>query len=190
MLQIKREGSKENFLDMLYNDFGFSELAISYNYVKDGETCFSKWVKYSTLMHLDWDDAVPNQPFLITKQQFINKASHRSILDVELLFDIDDTKWKEGYTFMSIESKAIGIYNQLKDKGVNPIAYHSGGKGYHISVVLPQLKGLCDYERREIKSSILKFYKSDLQKACSRVMISMELEPHRKSGKIKCEVRL
>ena len=195
-MQIRKEPSesKENFMYRLFNDFGDTEVAFAYNYKKDGETRYSKWVKYSELMQLEPEDFIKSCfPLKISRQNFIQKACHRTILDVEILFDIDDCTEKIGgeviWVYDSVLDKAITIFEELRSLGKCPVLYSTGSRGCHISVVEPKLKFMNYLDRRKFKEQILSYYGAELLKAC-KSSIAMEGCEHWKSGKIKKEVTI
>lgn len=185
--------SKEDFLFYLFNELGYDELCLCYNYKdKDDELQFSRWVKYKDLMNLNPDEYIPCFPIKITRKKFIEKVTHRSILDIEVLFDIDYCEVMLDtipYTFPTIKDKAIWVIENLKKQRYQPVTYFTGSKSYHISVLLP-LRELNPFHRIQIKQKLLYKYGADTQKASDRCLISMEGSKHYKSGKIKEEVKL
>ena len=175
--------SKSQFLWFLMNKLGY-DVQIAYNYKKDdGTIMFSKWKSFMWLLEQEPDKY--NTELRCTRQKFIEKATHRSVLDIEIMIDID-----EKGEFNSIKEQAINIVNKLKEKNISYTCCFSGSKSYHISILIPQLRGFSDYERTRIKHNFLKMVDSDLLKASCRNMIAMEGEPHWKTGKIKREVLL
>lgn len=174
--------SKDEFFWHILNDLGCSDFALAYSFKrKDGSIGFSKWVTYMSLLHLDFKDRVPGT--FDTRQQFIQKASHRTILDIEILIDIDG----EGQ-FKTIKNKARAICRKLTKFGFEYTCCSTGSKGYHISLLFPTLRG--DPDAQIFRSSFLSWIGADVQKASSRAMIALEGEPHWKSGIIKAEVGL
>lgn len=189
MKQIIFDSTKEDFLYMLYNDMGATDLAVSYNYVKDNSLRFSKWVRYNTLMHLDFKDRVPGLPYFMTKQRFISKVTHRTVLDIELMIDVDDNLYHFGLrTMPNIFNKSVSIYDRLRDGGFQPVMYWTQNKSFHISVIIPELRGLSKYYKEQFKEQVLDYYGGDMMKKSSRCMIAMENSIHYKSGKIKIRV--
>ena len=120
-----------------------------------------------------------------TREEFIKKATHRSVLDIELLIDID-----EAGEFASIKEKAQNIVKKLDHNNVIHTIYFSGSKSYHISILMPELREQDPYKRSEIKRDILSSLGADTQKASNRNMIALEGESHWKTGKQKLEVKL
>lgn len=174
--------SKENWLWFLSNKLGF-DVEICYNYRKKDIVLYSKWVSYLWLQHFDQDEFIKD--LRCTRKEFIKRASHRSVLDIELVIDID-----EPGECNTIKEKAQKLVSKLKEKGIIHTIYFSGNKSYHISILIPDLRNFSDYHRTKFKRDILSSLGADTQKASSRNMISFEGEPHRTSGKYKIEVTL
>ena len=175
--------SKEDWLWYLFNKLGYSELAVCNNYTgTDGEMYFSKWITYNELLYLG-----PSYK----KNIIIKRATHRTILDIEIMFDIDDLIMPIGnskFKFASIELKSKFIFQKLKELGKQPVVYFTGNKSYHISIIIPELRRLSNYQRSNYKEKILKKFGGDLMKKSNRCMISMEDELHYRSGKPKSRV--
>lgn len=170
--------SKEEYFWYLSNKLGFDNLEICYSYYQNGEKYFSKWISFLWLMEQE-----PNiyiQKIHMTREEFINKSSHRSVLDFEIMIDID-----EKGRFKSIKNKTIAILNKLNRAGIKYSCYFSGSKSYHVSILLPELKWCSPKLRTKIKEVFLKSFGGDLQKASLRNMIALEGEPHWKTNKIK-----
>ena len=165
----KNEGV-DSFLHRLYNDLGFTDLCISYNYQNHGPMMFSKWIPYTKIMHMEREN----------KLLLLNKITHRSILDIEIMFDIDEQE-----PYKSIVQKAAHIYHGLKEEGYEPITYFTGSKSYHISIIETNLRKMSSYLRSTLKRKKIALYGCDLMKSASRCMIAMEGAKHYKSGKRK-----
>lgn len=183
--------SKEDWLWYLYNKLGCKNLALSHTFEKDGELCWSRKVKYETLLHLDFKEHIFKDIYF-TREMFIYKATHRTILDIEIMLDVDDSKrplldveGESDYWFSSIHQKTISIVNELRRKGQGFVCYHTGNKGYHISFILPWLRQYRKHDREVIKEQILWYYGGDLLKKSEKVTIALENELHRKTGKPK-----
>lgn len=171
--------SIESFLFRIYNKFGYRDLCLAYSH---GDQ-FSKWIKYENLMHLeDWQYVKGTTD---KKREFINKVTHRSILDIELLFDIDDLNVLGIKVYDTIKEKAMYIYFYLKKKGLNPVMYFTGSKSYHISVIIPKLRQWSKYRRTKYKEEKLIMLGGDTMKKSDRCLISLENCIHYKSGVIK-----
>jgi hypothetical protein len=151
---------------------------------------FSKWIRYEDLMHLGQKELVPGT--MQYKRNFMRDATHRSVLDIELMLDIDDKVNPEDpeRPFASIWKKAIHVYNEIRRRNqlIKPVMSFTGSKSYHLSIIMPQLRDCKAQQRNRLKSALLGLYGADLQKKADRCMISMEGEMHYKSGKKKYEV--
>lgn len=169
--------SKEEFLYHLTNNFGY-DVEISYNYEKNGQRLFSKWRSYLWLSQYEPCDYVPE--LRMTRKEFIDKVTHRSILDIEILIDIDDPK-----PFDSIEEKFFWVKQELDKRKLSYTVYFSGSKSYHISLLFPELRNYPKHVLFEMKKRFLEFLGADVQKAAVRTMIAFEGEPHWKTGKRK-----
>lgn len=180
----KNYSKQEYLFGLLYNKLGFDvEICYSWN-AEDGTKLFSKWKKASWLLQFEPNEYI--KELYMTRDEFINKASHRSVLDIEIMFDIDD----KGF-FDSIEQKAIALCQYLEDKGIKYSCYFSGSKSYHISYLMIELRLVNKYVREQFKRrEIGDFVQTDIQKASNRNMIAMEGEPHWKTGVVKKEVKL
>ena len=175
--------SKDGFLWRLYNDWGCSDLRIACSWQTPNGLIFSKWYKYHKLLQYPRTTYLPD--IKMQRQQFIDKASHRTVLDIELLIDVDEVG-----KFKSIRNKAISICKKLNAANIAYSCHFTGSKSYHISIIVPQLRGCKHYEAMDIRGKLLKHLGADIQKASSNSMIAMEGEPHYKSGKIKEKVLL
>jgi len=176
--------TKVDFLYYLYNNLGCNDLRLCYSYPKqDGSVGFSKWVYFRVLASLNDKDIVPGQN--ITTKEFLVKCSHRTVLDIELMIDIDE-KGK----FLSIKNHARSICRKL-DKANIPYSCHfTGSKSYHISVLFPKFRFMKPSDVKELKSLFLSVVGADTLKSSDNSMIAIEGEPHYRSGKIKKEVSL
>ena len=134
--------NKQDFLWYIYNKLGCKDLALAYSYKdKEGSLRFSKWMLYEELEKYNPNDYIDK--VYCTKLQFINKASHRSILDIEMLLDIDD-KGK----YKSIKNKAIAICKRLKYKKIDYVCSFTGSKSYHISILIPEIRTISKEQLR------------------------------------------
>lgn len=180
--RIKRyEGQSNNeFFWFLTNKLGFN-VEICHNYFVNGTKMFTKWKNFLSLLELEPDEY--NKELHMTRQQFIERATHRSVLDIEVMIDIDE----KGY-FNSIKEASENICERLKKANISFTCCFSGSKSYHISMLFRDLRDLDHYSRAEKKQKILNFLGADLQKASSRNMIALEGVAHWKTGKTKLEV--
>lgn len=171
-----------------YNDYGFTQLWLqTCKRNEEGEPIFSKRIKYEKLLELDDNDYIKEA--YCTKKTFLEKASHRSILDIELVIDIDEPK-----PFNNNEEKARNTVIKLKSRGIKNIkCYKTGSKGYHIHIIFKEL-ALYRHEKGGInkiideKQRVLKYLGGDLLKSSHRTGIALEHAKHWKSGKVKEEV--
>jgi len=176
--------NKQDFLWYIFNNLGCRELTLAYSYKdKDDNLRFSKWLKYEELEKYNPNDYI--ESVYCTKQQFIEKVSHRSVLDIEILMDIDD-KGK----YKTIKNKAIAICKKLKGKKIDYVCSFTGSKSYHISILIPEFRNIQKEQLRQIKQLRLNKFNVDTQKSSVRSMIALEGEHHYKSGKIKEKVLL
>ena len=203
MYKLNREEYKstEAYLFHLYNDLGYTDLEVCYNYKSKNELRFSKWIKFEYLLSLNPQDKVEGTRD--TKIKFLEKVTHRTILDIEILYDFDETdngsKAKEDI----LEYAKKGI-NKLNSAGIMGEAYFSGSKSIHYSVLVPALRNMSVAVRTKFKEKalrpLLNFYKysgktdvlffSDGMKKSNRCMIALEGVPHWKTGIIKKKVDL
>lgn len=182
--------SQEDWLWYLTNKLGQEDLWLCQNYIRDGELMFSKWITYQTLQFYDEHEIVLEQlPFVTKPKKFIEHATHRRILDIEILLDIDDI-YHPRFIFDSIKTKAKVICMQLKEQGIPYITYWTGSKSYHISYYDLRLRDLPERQRTVEKIKILESYGADLMKATPKCMIALEGAKHYKSGKPKKYVEL
>jgi hypothetical protein len=182
--RINRRKGQSNieFFYFLSNKLGYSELCICHNYYSNGMKGFSKWMNFLDLLKYEPEEYI--KEVFCTREEFINKATHRSVLDIELMIDID-----EPGNHKSIKEKGMDLCNRLEKLGIFFTCHFSGSKSYHISILVPKLKNkskayILNYKQRILSQLI----SSDGQKASSRNMIALEGVPHWKTGKIKTEV--
>lgn len=174
--------SKTEFLHFLTNKFGF-DVEICYNYYHNDTKMFSRWKSFLWLLEYESDEYV--KEVRCTRDEFIRKATHRSVLDIEMMIDID-----EPGEFDTIKDKARHIIQQLKKNNIIHTTYFSGSKSYHISIILPELRLYSKSQQNKLKKQVLENIGADPQKASYRNMIAMEGEPHWKTGQIKQEAEL
>lgn len=180
------EMSKEDFMFYLFTKLGDENVAFAYNYKEGEDMLFSKWIEYKTIMETPHGCIVPRTR--VTREEFVRLISHRTVLDIELMFDIDDVKLRD-YEFPTIKDKARWILDELRSAGCNPTVYFTGNKSYHLSLIKTDFRIMHPFERLDRKRKILEAYGCDTQKA-GRAMIAMENCLHYKSGKEKIEVEI
>jgi len=202
MFKLPKFEDKMSYLYYLYNNLGFTNLELCIS-KKEGDTMFfSKWVMFSSLLEKsgsEWVKGTFNADFEgsrnvlngegkgrpYTRDEFIQACSHRTIMDIELMFDVD-----ESGVFPTIKDKSVYIVDSLKRMGFNPHVSFTGNKSYHISVIIPELRGFNKTVRKFIKETVLKNFGADTQKSSERCMISMLGAVHYRSKKPKTEVEL
>jgi len=177
--------STESYLFHLYNDLGCSDLKVACSFRKEnGDTFWSKWLSFEELQHKDINEIVWKG---YTRKRFLEIVSHRSVMDIEVMLDIDEdpfgSKKKE-----DIEKYSQNLCRIMKKVGCSFEAYFSGSKSYHISILFPQFRSLKKFETEEIKKKILKRVCADQAKFHVKSMIALEGVPHWKTGIIKQEV--
>jgi len=185
-MRLEYQGNKEMFLYHMFNDLGHENLCLSHNYLQeDGEQGFSKWIPYKKIMELSQDDLIPGTDH--SRKTFIQAATHRTILPIELVLDIDDSLLNNETVFSNVKEKAIWAIKKIKERGGDPIVYKSN-RGYHIHLLVPSLTLLHHETIKALKLTFINEFGSDFLKAGSRNMIAMEGSPHWRSGLIKTEV--
>lgn len=170
-----------DWLIYLFNDIGCSNLALQMSgKTQTGEVWFSKRYSYMDLIHKDPWEYIPigtnvNSKKIMVKD-FILEATHRTILDIEFIFDVDDEP---------IFETAKKIMNKYKEN--NPVCYFTGSKSYHIHIFDERLR---DHYYKKYKDGVLLQNNSDGGKGSERQLIAIEGAKHYRSGKIKEEVQI
>ena len=184
MKRINRRPDQSNmeFFLFLSNKLGFRDLCICHNYTIDNQKYFTKWMNFIDILKYEPDEYI--KEVHMTRDTFIEKATHRSVLGVELMIDID-----EPGNHISIKEKAEDICNRLKKSNISFTCHFSGSKSYHISILVPDLRKqgrsyINNYKKRILSNLV----KSDGLKASTRNMIALEGVKHWKTGNIKREV--
>lgn len=138
-----------------------------------------KWQLYGT----------PNYKDFIKKFEFVNA---REIFPDEIVIDIDADKDQGTRTVKKNDSllHARTIAGRLKKLGMNYVMWDSGGDGYHIHLLFPEIKTLAktDLEISWLKENILKYLVENTNrsyiksKVClvKKTLISIEHSIHRK----------
>ena len=185
-LDRKEYVTVESYLFHLYNDLGYYDLEVAYNYIrKDNTTGFSKWVRFDLLMSLDYDDKVEGT--FDTKRSFLDKITHRSVLDIEVILDIDSTP--EGSVDPNdIKEYAKKVIKKIKERGFFGEYFFSGSKSVHASYLFPELRDLDNNARDRFKKAFIMRFKADAAKSSRRNMIALEGVPHWKTGVVKEEL--
>ena len=187
LLQRKEYTTNNEYFYHLYNDLGYSQLCIAYVNT-DGR--WSNWFLYEDLIHKNPNESIFVLGESMTVVEFIEKANNRTILDIEIMIDIDDVDGKTDPA--SIKQKAKEIASKLRFHGIKFEAFFSGSKSYHMSILVPELREaqLAEQKKREFKKYIIQLCGADLLKCSSRTMIALEGVPHWKTGRMKKELRL
>lgn len=175
--------TKEDFLFYLQNNLGCNDLKVAYTYKKDGEIMFSRWVSYLYLQHFEQDEYIPL--VFMTRREFTKKVSHRNVLDIEIMLDIDDMG-----RYKSIKNKAARICRKLKKANVKFSCYFTGNKSYHISILMPEFRDYSENDKKAVKYGIINMLGCDVLKSSSNILIALEGEVHYKSNIRKIEVNL
>ena len=190
MKQRSYFNTQQEWLWYLYNDLGYSKLRICLNKYKNKKTYFSKWFYFHELMHKSPDEKIKvwfsnGCCEYMTRNEIIEKATHRSVLDIEIVYDIDDKLWEQRMELSSIKYKAKCI-----NKKVLGQVWFTGSKSYHIHTFFPTLRSCTPKKRIDYKASMLASTHSDLHKASDNCMIALEQANHYKSGKPKIMVKI
>lgn len=123
----------------------------------------------------------------MTRQEFTGKINHRSVLDIEVMLDVDDTE-HPFLEFTTIKEKARFIYQSLHKNGYKVKCYFTNSKSYHLSFIEAKLRRMHKMQREAYKLKIITKYGCDEDLAHDGHMVSMEDTLHYKSGKKKTEV--
>lgn len=146
------EATKKEYLDQLQNKYGdFEVFVLSEDYK-------STWRK--------WLDAREDKDFL-------KKINNRTILDIEVVLDLEEP---EKYDMLT---------KKLEEDKLHYKAYKTGSKGYHFHLIFPELRDKTEQQRKKIKEYLIRKYGCDPQKATSRSGIALEFTAHWKTGKPK-----
>lgn len=178
-LKLKREEYEKNqpYFFRLYNDLGCDNLCIAYS---DGKI-WSPWFLVSELFHKNPEDVVWRK---YTRDRFMEIANNRTILDIEVVLDFDDSLIKTNNK-KEIINYGIKKLKELKSKNVEFEAYYNGSKSIHAHILFPELR-YYDRRKREIfREIIIKNYGADMSKKSDRSMIALEGAKHWKSGVVK-----
>lgn len=161
--------NKKEWLDKLYYDIGKQQYDfwLCGTYKKNGETLFTKWKKYSEcIFPLDLDGTSENWK----DQKFFGQINQRQILPIEVVLDLEE------------KIQLPKIIKELKQMQVKFHIFDTNSRGYHIHLFFS--KELTEKE----KLRIIKYFKTDEQKAIDKNMIALEFVKHWKTGKTKEEI--
>lgn len=161
-------GSKVGvWLDELQNKYGDFEVANSFR-GSDGEKQFTKYRK--------WLAAREDRRF--------NNPHHRTILDVEVVIDID-----ENAQFLE-KLKLDSIIKKIESDGMSYTVWNTGSRGHHIHMIFPELRDYAPDVIKMTKEKIIERYHGELMKSSQRCMIAVEYQNHFKTGTPKKLVQL
>src|SRR6056297_118891 len=110
--------SKSYFLYFITNKLGF-DVEICNIYIIKNTVLFSPWKSFLWLLEYEPHEYI--KELKCTRKEFIKRATHRSVLDIEILIDID-----EPGRFDTIKDKARHIIKQLKKDNTIHTTYFSG----------------------------------------------------------------
>lgn len=112
-------------------------------------------------------------PFLGATEQQIDKADQRTLLDNEIVFDMDEGDYDQ-------------LIKQLTDDGIFFTAYKTeGNRARHVHSFWKDLEKFEIAERRQFRVCQLQKYGCDLQLAIDNHLIPIENSLHWKTGEIK-----
>ena len=159
--------NKNSILGNLYYYKGKqnTNFRIFYNYKVDNEKRFSKWVHY-----------------LDAEEKDINKATHRTILNNEVVLDFDPEK---NQTLEELKLIVLKVTDDLKSKNIEYECYSTGSRGFHIHIFIYEMFSMTKNERYDFRLKLISHYGAEKLKANDNSPIALENIPHWKSGKIK-----
>ena len=185
------EESNADYLYRIYNDMGCTDLALTMTQKTATGICWSSKVRYDVVMDLeDWQYVKGtyyrryHRPY--TKKEFFAGVKHRTILDIEVMFDIDDAHhaFLEDF-FPDIESKAKYVYYCLCKLDKEPEVYFTGNKSYHIGFLDLTLRSLSKQGRKKYRDTMLQEFFADLGLASDIRTVALEGVEHYRSEKVK-----
>lgn len=178
-------------LHYIINKLGHTSLEVSGKYSSNS---WMPWKKVLYLTHL-------------TPLQW-KKYTERTIAPCEVVLDYDEYHCTKCNKLISnlkcsycnrkhsylkrkslIRKRVRQIILRLDERNYKYKAYKTGGKGYHIFLVFPELLFLSPFQQRKYKSKIIKLFGAELMKATNRVMIMREGSKHRRTGKKKVLIK-
>ena len=161
-LNLTKEQQKRlGFLQELANKYG--DFRVNILFEDKGKTHSSKW--HSVMKCWESDKGL----------WFLSQANQRTLLPHEIILDLDGIKdIKELWQICETLTKA-------KE---NFIAYHSGGKGYHIHIYATELLFYDKKTREQLREDIIRGEfkeQADIQLKSENHTIQIENTPHRKT---------
>lgn len=166
----KRFNSKKEFLDYLYYEVGKQNCNFELTILSiDGAK--SQWLTYL-------DAQADNY--------FIEKANNRTILDIEVVLDLDP---KDNETPEETTKRFKQLLDKLNKDELSYKAYYTGSRGYHIHLIFDELKNFDKSTREKIKEYLIRKYDCDTMKKSERCMIALEYTDHWKTNNPKHLIR-
>jgi hypothetical protein len=154
-------------LQYLANKHGDFKVAKSWR-KKDGEII---WSRHKSVLECSES---------IRGIEWLNQVSHRQILPIEIVLDLDENP--------TIQKLNI-ICDELEKKEYHYKAYETGSRGFHIHIFLPNSFILLNKRLKEqVREDMIKEFGADLHKK-NEVLIALEEAPHWKTGNIKKKIR-
>jgi len=166
-LKYREEETQLQRLSRWANIYGDFKVAHSYLDEK-GIHHFSKHRSVLECLETDWEI------------EFLEKANHRQILPIELVFDLDEKPTLEDFN---------KLCDHLDSYGESYFGFFTGSKGYHIHSFNYDLVNIPQQHTKFLKEHILEEWNADLHKSSDKVMIAMEYQAHWKTGKQKRVIR-
>jgi hypothetical protein len=153
----------KDYLDTLYNQIG--KVSVQESYLIKEDKVFSK--------RFDWLDIKYNST--------IAKLRHRTIIDCEVVLDIDPDK----SLFLEEQDNVRTIFlNKLRASGLNYRLFTTH-PNYHAHLIFPELRFMHYNTRREWKYKLIKFFNCDTQLSGNNVNIAIEFSKHWKRNNTK-----
>lgn len=121
----------------------------------------------------------------MSRSEFEENANQRTVLDSEILLDVDD-KEHDILSFTTIEEKAKFIYYRIKSiYNITPVCFFTRSKSYHISFFDTNLGILLPSQRKRYRECIIEQFGCDMDLANDNHTIALEWSNHYKSNKEK-----
>lgn len=155
--------NKVSYLQELCNKYGNFKVAIAKERSK-GEFI---WSKHRYVLDCWGSDGGLN---------FLSQVNNRSCLSCEIILDVDDDVSMENIAF---------ILRSLKEYGFKYRAYSSGGRGWHIHVLIPNLALYSREYRERFRVFLISKFSTDPLKKTESAMIALEYVPHWRTGNTK-----
>ncbi|QGH73132.1 MAG: hypothetical protein [Siphoviridae sp. ctjeG17] len=155
------EQSKIAILQEVYNKYGHFEVCTHF---ENGE-----WSKRRDVLRCNE----------LEEWWRLSKANNRTILPCEIVIDLDpDTN----DTRDSMRLKANKVKEYCDKFQLNATVFFSGSRGYHIHIFSTTIMNYNEKQKRNIRTTILKFLDADLTKISEKTTIALEYTPHWKTG--------